>query len=238
MIINKLKRYIEVLTPQNPDSIISAADHLMNRVENYPEYYKAFSNWIVKKYEPTKTTLMDPEAVFVHMIQNYFTHEKALWADSLTINTIQQRAFEMAQSLVGKDAPNVISTDTKGNKKELLDMKAPYLVVYMFNPDCEHCQEQTPKLIDYYKKMNGEIDVMAIAIETEEKLWKDYVKKTNMPFTSVFDPTNRSIYAKYYVDITPELYVINPDRKIIGKNLKVFQIQTIIDRDKQERGVK
>ena len=238
MINNKLKRYMEQLTPQNPDSIISAASHLINKVEYHPEYFKAFSNWIVKKYEPTKTTLMDPEAVFVHMIQNHFTHEKAFWADSLTVNTIQKRAYEMAQSLIGKDAPNVISTDTKGNKQELLSMKAPYLVVYMFNPDCEHCQEQTPKLIDYYNKMNGEIDVMAIAIETEEKPWKDYVKKLNMPFPSVFDPTNRSIYAKYYVDITPELYVINPERKIIGKNLKVFQIQTIIDRDKQKRGAK
>ncbi len=232
---NKLKRYFEELTVQHPDSIIVSADYLVQKSESYPEYYKVFTNWIVKKFEPTKCTLMDPEAVFVHMIQNYFTHEKAFWTDSLMVNTLQTRAYEMAQSRIGQPAPNVISTDQFGNKQELLSKTADYLIVYMFNPDCEHCMEQTPKLIKYYKDNIKEVDVMAIAIETTDKEWKDYAKKYNFPFTTVFDKTNRSIYAKYYVDVTPELYVINPDRQIIGKNLKVFQIQTVIDRDKEKR---
>jgi hypothetical protein len=76
------------------------------------------------------------------------------------------------------------------------------------------------------------VDVFAIAIDTDENEWKAYIEKNKMTFTNVFDPTNRSIYAKYYVDVTPEVYVLNKERKIIGKNLKVFQIDTIIERDK------
>ena len=56
-----------------------------------------------------------------------------------------------------------------------------------------------------------------------------------MDWTNVMDPTNRSIYGKYWVDVTPEMYLINKERKIIGKNLKAFQIQTVIDRDKKEK---
>ena len=57
-----------------------------------------------------------------------------------------------------------------------------------------------------------------------------------MPWeNNVHDPSNRSIYAKYFVDVTPELYVINPDRKIVGKNLKVDQVNIIIERDKKNR---
>jgi hypothetical protein len=64
------------------------------------------------------------------------------------------------------------------------------------------------------------------------------MKKYGMEgFTNVNDPTNKAIYATYFVDNTPELYVLNPDRKIIGKNLKVFQIDTVIERDKEERGM-
>ena len=76
------------------------------------------------------------------------------------------------------------------------------------------------------------MDVFAIAIDTNDAEWKDYIKKTGMNFTNVHDPTNKSIYAKYYVDQTPELYVLNKDRIIIGKNLKVNQVETIINRDK------
>ncbi len=235
MILNKLKRYFDELNPKRADTIISSADLLIHKVEDKPAYFLGFANWIVRHFEPTKTDLMDSEAVFTHMIQNYFTFDKAFWADSVTVYALQRRAHEMAQSLMGHPAPDVIAKDQYGKPQRLLDKKAPYLIVYMFNPECEHCAKETPLLIDYYNKNKGLIDVYAIAVETTDKKWKDYIKKTGMPFTSVFDPTNKAIYAKYFVDITPEIYLIGPDRKIIAKNLKVFQIQTMIDKDKEKR---
>lgn len=232
MIGNKLKRYFKDITPQHPDSIFAAAKLLMEKVENHKEYFKVFANWVVLQYEPGKSTLMDSEAVFVNMVENYFTKEKNFWSDSLQVIAIQKRAYEMSASLIGKKAPNVISTDEFGKKQELLSKTADYLIVYMFNPECEHCIEQTPKLRDYWLKNKEEVDVFAIAIDTDDQKWREYIKKNNLTWTNVFDPTNRSIYAKYFVDRTPELYVINKERVIIGKNLKVNQIDIIINRDK------
>lgn len=235
MIGNKTKKYFKELTPQNPDSIFQAAKMLMDKVLDKPEYFKILANWVVLTYEPTKCELMDAEAVFVKMVQSYFTKEKAHWQDSLTTSVIQKRAFEMAQSLVGLKAPNVISTDQYGKKQELLSKTADYLIVYMFNPDCEHCQEETPKLHQYYLENKGVVDVFAIGIETDDAKWKNYIAKNNLQWTNVFDPTNKSIYGKYFVDITPEIYVINKERKIIGKNLKSFQVPTIIDKDRASK---
>ncbi len=238
VINNKVKRYFEQLTPQNQDSIYVSAERLVDQVLMYPPYYLFFANWVVRTYEPTKTTLMDPEFVHVKMIQKYFTKERAFWSDSLQTFALQQRASEMAQSLIGGQGPDVISKDLSGKTHRLMDMKKDYVIVYMFSPSCEHCQEQTPKLVEWYNKNKANVDVYAIALDTnvdDPNELANYIKKTQMPFPCVWDPTNRSIYAKYYVDITPEIYVLNPDRKIVGKNLKVFQIDTIIDRDKEKR---
>lgn len=233
VITNKLKRYIKELTPQHPDSIISAASFLVNKTLQYPTYFQYFANWITIQYDPKETTLMDPQAVYVHMIQNYFTEERAFWSNPAEVQSLQTRAYEMAASLVGKKAPDVISTDQFGKTKSIYEMTAPYIIVYMYNPQCEHCQEQTPKLVKFYNEWkNKGVDVYAIAIDTNDAEWKDYIKKTGMSFTNVHDPSNKSIYAKYYVDQTPELYVLNKDRIIIGKNLKVNQVETIINRDK------
>ncbi len=238
MIGNKLKRYMKELTVQTPDSIIASAKYLINQVLDKPEYFKVFANWVVLTYEPGKSPVMDSENIFVNMVQNYFTKKRAFWSDSLEVTTIQQRATEMAASLLGKKGPNVVSTDQFGKKQDIYSKTADYIVVYMYNPDCEHCQEQSPKLVKYYNenKTNG-VDVFAIAIDTDDAKWKAYIQKTGMTFTNVHDPTNRSIYGKYFVDVTPELYVLNKNRIIIGKNLKVDQIQTIIDRDKKARGL-
>lgn len=241
VIATKLKRYITELTPQLPDSINLYADKLIGRVlktPNYiPEYFKYFANWVVLNYEPGKSTLMDPQGVFVHMAQNYFTYEKAFWSDSTEIYRIQQRASEMAASLVGKKAPDVQAKDPGGKLRSISEIKAPYIVVYMYNPTCEHCMVETPKMVQYYNQMKSQgVEVFGIALDTDDAEWKDYIAKTGMTWVSVFDPTNRAIYGKYYVDITPEIYVINPDRVIIAKNLKVEQIQEMIDRDKRKRG--
>ena len=237
VIFNKLKRYMDELTAQHPDSVTNAAIYLIDRAEHYPDFFKFFANWVPLTYEPTKTTLMDPEMVLTRIIQRYFTHEKAFWIDSVSIYGFQQRAAEMAGSILGNKAPNVTSTDQNGQSQTLLDKKADYLIVYMYNPECEHCMEQTPKLVDFYnEKSRKDIDVYAIAIDTDDTKWKNYIKKNNMTWTNVHDPTNRSIYGKYYVDHTPELYVLNPDRIIIGKNLKVNQVMTVVNRDKEKRG--
>ncbi len=236
VIKNKLNRYFTEITPQNPDALKEAADNLLNRVLDYPRYYQFFANWIVFKYEPTKTTLMDAEAVFVHMIQNYFTYNRAFWSDSTQVYGLQLRAHEMAQSLIGQQGPNVTANDQYGKPQTLYDKTADYLVVYMFNPTCEHCAVETPKLIDLYNKEKGKghLDVYSIVVDTDDKEWKDYLKKNNIEFTSVFDPTNKAIYAKYFVNVTPEVYVLNKDRIIIGKNLKIDQIEEVIRRDQNK----
>ncbi len=232
MIANKLKKYINELTLQNPDSLISSARYLVDRALPYPEYFKYFANWIVINFDPLETTLMDPQAVYVFMIQNYFTKERAFWSDSVEVFGLQQRAYEMAQSLVGQQGPDITVNDLNGTPRRLYDMKEPYLIVYMFNPDCEHCAVQTPELVKWYPGWRGKVGVYAIAVDTEEPDWRAYINKQGMQnFTNVRDPTNRSIYATYYVDHTPELYVLNPERKIIAKNLKVFQIQEMIAKD-------
>lgn len=237
LIANMLERYFTQLTNKNASSIITSTDEVLSKVVDNPnrkEYFQVISNWIAMQNQPGKATYMDAEAVYVHLVQNYFTRERAVWADSMEIYALQKRASEMAASRVGQPAPNVISTDPNGRKKELLAIEAPYIVVYMYNPDCEHCQEQTPKLVEFYRQWKPRgVEVFGIAIDTNQERWKEYIQQTGMSWINVFDPTNRSIYAKYYVDITPEIYVINPDRKIIGKNLQVHQIQEIIRRDQQ-----
>ncbi len=237
VISNKLKRYVNELTVQNPDSIVQSAYFLVDQVLDKPEYFKYFANYVVLNYDPKSSTLMDPQAVFVRMIEKYFTYDRAFWSDSVEVFGLQQRAYEMSASLTGKKAPDVTANDPSGRARSIYEMKSPYIIVYMWNPECEHCAEQTPQLVrNYAAWKNQGIDVYSIAVNTEDAAWRDAIKKYGMPWVNVFDKTNKAIYGKYYVDNTPEIYVLNPDRTIIAKNLQVDQIMTVIERDRKKRG--
>lgn len=236
VIFNKLRRYMKDLIPQNPDSIINAADYLIRQVPPESAYYKFFTNWIAATHEPGKVPIMDAEAIYVHMVRNYFTAEKAFWLEPAQAQGLQMRADEMANSLIGQKGPNIKVPGPDGKERELYSIKAPYIVVFMYNPDCEHCQEETPILRNFYRDWKNQgVEVYAIAIDTQEELWKNFINEYQIGnWINVFDPTNRSIYKTYYVDNTPELYVLNEDRIIIGKNLKPHQVPDVIRMDKEK----
>jgi peroxiredoxin len=235
MIGIKAKRYFKEITLQQPDSIFNSAKMVIDKMLDQPEFYMSFVNYVILEFEPTKCPLMDAESVFSNMVKTYHTHERAFWSTSANTEAILKKATEMSNSLIGQKGPNIISTDQNGKQQELLAKTADYLIIYLYNPDCDNCQAETPKLYTYWQKNRNLVDVYAIGVDTDEKQWKDYINKLNLQWTNVYDPTNKSIYAKYYVDLTPEIYVLNKDRVIIGKNLKTDQIQSIIDRDIEKR---
>ena len=228
---NKLNRYFTELVGQNQDEIIKYADVLMDKCKDNDEYYKVISNWITLKYEPGKTKLMDGEAVYSHMILKYFTPERATWMDGESIKILRKRAGEMVQSLLNKPAGNVTARGFDGKIHTILDSKKPVIIVFIYNPNCEHCEKQTPELIQFYKKWkNRGVDIFSIAANTTEPEWKGFHNRFNIPWVDLFDATNASWYPKYFVDVTPEIYVIDKDRKIFAKNLNVGQLETIMSR--------
>ncbi|MBK8968098.1 MAG: redoxin domain-containing protein [Lewinellaceae bacterium] len=232
VVANKLRRYITELTPQRPDSIIAVADPLVQRVLPHKEYFQFFVNWIGLNYENGKTKVMDGEAVYVHMIDKYITPENAFWDTPENVNKLRAKVDEMKASLMGRKGPDVRAQDINGEYKSIYEMTAPLIVVFMFSPDCEHCQEQAPEIQKIYERWKDRgVDFYGIAVNTTDDEWRKFIKKNGFTFTNVFDPTNRAIYAKYYVDITPELYLLNKDRIIIEKNLVAGQLETMFERE-------
>ena len=233
VIVNKLKRFIKELTPQQPDSIIRQADFIIKKSLVNKEMFQFISNWIALKYQPTQTNVMDGEAVFVHILDTYFTKENAYWMDDKELTAIQKKVFEMKASLLNCQGPDVISTDLDGKTRSIYELKEDFVVVFMYDPDCDHCQKETPLLKEFYGKWKAKgVEVFAIILNSTDQQWRDFVKKYQTEsWINVHDPTNRSIYAKYFVDITPEMYVLNKNRKIIGKNLKAEQLPFIIEQE-------
>lgn len=239
VVVNKLRRYMKELTPQHPDSLIKVGDALVRRVMPHREYFKFIVNWLGLTYENGKTNVMDGEAVYVHMIKNFFTPKLAFWASEKELADLQKHAWEMEASLMGRKGPDVQALDINGQMKNIYGMTAPIVVVFMYLPDCEHCQKEAPEVQKIYEKWkNRGVDVFGITMNTTDAAWREFHKKNGFTFTSVFDPTNKAIYAKYFVDITPEIYVLNKDRIIIAKNLHPNQLEEVFEREFKKMGIK
>lgn len=237
VIANKLKKFITEMTAQQPDSIIRQADIVIDKSLANKEIFQFVSNWIALTYQPTVTKVMDGEAVMVHVLDKYFTKELAYWMTDQDLAAVKKKVHEMKSSLVNAQGPDVVSTDLYGKTRSIYELKEDYIIVFMYDPDCDHCQKETPELLQFYKEWKPKsVEVFAIVLNSTEQKWREFVAKYHTEsWINVFDPTNKSIYAKYFVDITPEIYVLNKERKIIGKNLHPEQIAFIINQDQERR---
>lgn len=233
VIANKLRRYIKELTPQNPDSIIKVSDALIRRVMPHKQYFKFFANWIALQYENTKTTVMDGEAAYVHIVKNFFKPELAFWSNPKEIDALQKHVYEMEASLLNRKGPDVQAKDIlDGQMKSIYEINSPLIVVFMYSPNCEHCQKDSPKITAIAEKWKSRgVSFFGIGLDSKDDELKAFVTKNRFPFPTVWDPTNRAIYAKYFVDITPELYVLNKDRIIVAKNLHAEQLEEVFERE-------
>lgn len=231
---NKLKKYIDEYTPPHPDSIIVASDFILAKTINNKELHKPVISWLLSKYKPMQTKLMDGEAVYSYLILKYMTPDMFPDIDAKDLKTTQERAQEMRSSLVGMIGQNIWGKDKNNVKKSLYDFNSPIKIVYIYYTDCEHCQQETPKLREIYDKWHPRgVEIFSIGANVKERIdWLNFEKNYGINWTNVMDPYLESKFnEKYFVDNTPEIYVLDKNFRIIAKNLKPEQLPEIFERE-------
>lgn len=235
---SKMEQYITKLTVQIPDSINAAADYLVSRVAGNDELFKYTVWWITNHYETSK--IMGMDAVFVHMVENYYTKEKAFWVDETTLFKISDRAKVLKPILLGKVCPNIVLTDSTGEYHSLHNVKKEYTIVYFWDPDCSHCKTVTPILKDIYGRNKADIEVFAVCVEIEIDKWKKYIKENELDWINVADPNLRNNFRHDFdISTTPQIFVLDKDKKIIAKRLDVEQVEEFINdrKEKENKGL-
>lgn len=235
------------LVPQVPDSVIKEADLLVKRTDGNKEMYKYVVHYITSSFEDSK--IMGMDAVLVHMGQNYYCPDKAWWLSKKKLEEFCERVDKMAPILIGKQAPNLILKDTADQWQDLYKINAPYTILYFWDSGCGHCKKVTPKLKDLYLEYKDKgVAVYAVGTEFENKDWKKYIIKNDLPFINVSDnpEINENAHAlirngettleslnfrdTYDIFSTPKVFLLDENKKIIATKLMPEQLGEFLDR--------
>lgn len=223
----KIYEYLDKLFVPHPDSITNAIDFIVSRSKKNQETYK-YSVWMsVVKYQNPE--IMGLDRVYVNLYDKYFaTGEMNFWTNEKLRKDLKEAANRMRKSLVGETGPNLIMQDSKFQKRALYDIRNRYTILFIFDPDCSHCKEETPKLVNFYKanKSKFDVEVFAVSSDTSMVKMRNYIKDMNMPWITVNGPrTYVGAYQDLYDAITtPTLYILDQKKKIIGKKIPVEKL--------------
>ena len=225
---NKLSDYFDKYTVKTQDSIIHSCDIILENAQANEKVFQYALVTLVNKYANSK--VMGDDAVYVHLVKNYYESGLASWIDEAQLGKMKERREAIEPLLIGKTSPNLSLRDTSINKfYSLHDIKTDYTILYIWDPDCGHCKKVTPKLGDFYKKhIDESLNVYAITTSNIEELddWKDFIKKHSLNWINVGDLYHQTNFRTIYdVTSTPQIFVLDKDKKIIAKRIAVEQLE-------------
>ena len=71
---------------------------------------------------------------------------------------------------------------------------------------------------------------MGVCIATDIEAWRRYVYENELDWVNAADPYTRSNFRREYnVRTTPQIYVLDKDKKIIAKRLEAEQLAGVIE---------
>jgi peroxiredoxin len=234
---NKIKQYLDKLTPQTPDSINVSTDYIIEKGRANEEIFKYLVNWITYNYESSQ--IMGMDAVFVHIVERYHAQQQTPWIDSTQLHKVVTRAKTLKPLLIGKKAPAITMQDTLGKEISLYDIKAKYTVLLFWDHGCGHCKKEVPKLNDLYTKLQAKgVQVYAVETEDNPKEWRKFIKEHNLRWINIYQPDQykRAVTKKIYdIYSTPVIYLLDENKVIKAKRIDAEQLGNLIEMMEKEK---
>jgi peroxiredoxin len=225
---DKVGEYLDKLFLQTPDSLMAAINQLAAKAKKNQETYKYLVWTCIYRYQ--RPTIMGLDEVYVRLYDKYFASgEMDYWVNDALKKAVGDYADKLRPSLIGKTGANLTMQDQSFQPRSLYDIKKKYTILYIFDPDCGHCREETPKLVSFYEKDKAKfgIEVFAVSADTSMQKMRKYIKEMKMNWITVNGPrTYVGAYSKlYYAETTPSLYVLDDKKKIIAKGIPAEKLE-------------
>jgi hypothetical protein len=238
---DKIIYYIDNVVPQIPDTINKEVDFLINKTKADSSLFKFMLITLFNHFG--KSNIMGMDGVQVHIADKYYITE-AWWSDKKFIDDLKERISILKPLLLNQIAPDIqllyvpsdhfkaAVNDTAlkryphaGNLFYINKVEADFTVLIFWEATCSHCKKSVPEMYKIFKDTLEGMNIKIIAVSTlfgedgKEK-WVDFVNQHQLyDWINAWNPYDYKFKEIYDVRSTPQIFVLNRKKEIIGKRI-------------------
>lgn len=128
---------------------------------------------------------------------------------------------------IGSNAIEFTQNDPDGKPVSLSSFRGKYVLIDFWASWCMPCRQENPNVVNTYKKFKDKnFTVLGVSLDRSRDPWLQAIKNDNLSWTHVSDLKfwNNEVAQKYRVQGIPQNFLIDPNGKIIAKNLRGPQL--------------
>jgi thiol-disulfide isomerase/thioredoxin len=248
---DKIMYYLEKVILQVPDTINAEVDKLIEESRGDSTLFRYLLITLFNHYG--NSNIMGMDAVQVHLAEKYYL-QSTWWNDEKFLDDLRDRVKILKPLILGSTAPDVellvvptdhfiaAEKDTSlkkfphvGTLTKISEIKSDYLVLFFWEATCSHCKKAVPEMYKIYKEKLEPKGIKVLAVSTlfgeEGKIkWVDFVNANKTyDWINAWNPYDYQFKIIYDVRTTPQIFILDKDKKIIGKRLGTEQVADLIE---------
>jgi peroxiredoxin len=150
------------------------------------------------------------------------------------VSGIEKSLVREGLTKIGIEAPEFSSKTADGKVVSLSSYRGKYVLVDFWASWCKPCRAENPNVLKAYNEFKDKnFDILAVSIDDDREKWLKAVEEDHLPWTQVSELQgwNTDAIKKYGVIGIPSNFLIDPDGKIVAKNLRGFRLSDTLSKN-------
>lgn len=157
--------------------------------------------------------------------------EKASLGEHSLVKYFREQLSVRQRLLSGNVAPDFSLPDLTGKDIRLSSLRGSYVLIDFWASWCEPCREENSKLVDTYKRFGGkQFTILSVSFDKDVNKWKNAVAADKLTWfnVSAVEAFLSDVAQRYVITGLPTSILIDPEGKIIGRDLRGAQLDIIL----------
>jgi len=156
-------------------------------------------------------------------------------AKNSTVGKAFRERIENADKMaIGKDAIDFTQNDTAGHPVKLSSFRGKYVLLDFWASWCVPCREENPNVVKAYGKYHPRgFEVVSVSLDRpgDKDKWLKAIHDDKLTWTNVSDLQfwSNAVAQSYGIQAVPQNFLIDPQGKIVGRNLRGEELEKKLD---------